>query len=190
MPVSRWPWIIATALGLSIGAAAPVIAKEGDKPGWSFQVDQQKRVLLIYVQAKDAARALTIACQRSAESFELLVENVGNVQTAVTGVRLTLTNGSAKYEARGEIGFFASTKSFDSNMIVDAAALRRIRETLVPVLEGAGPIVLTLGSLSRELPVSGMADPLRRFNSACFDARAEPEAAPAAPRKRRARPER
>jgi len=48
--------------------------------------------------------------------------------------------------------------------------LRRIRDTLVPVLEGTGPIVLTLGSLTRELPVAGLADALKRFKPACFGA--------------------
>jgi hypothetical protein len=170
MRIWRWHSIVVVALGLVLGAALPVVAKQDDKPGWSFQTDQQKRALLIFVPAKDAPRSLTIGCLRTAEIFEVLVEDVGNVKTAVTGVSLTLTNGKASFEAKGEIGFFASTKSFDSNMIVDANALRRIRDTLLPVLEGPGPIVLTLGSLKRELPVSGLADPLKRFKTACFGA--------------------
>jgi hypothetical protein len=172
MRISRWHSIVVVAFAsaLVIGAGLPVMARQDDKPGWSFQTDQQKRALLIYVPAKDAPRSLTLGCLRATESFELLVEDVGNVKSAVTGVSLTLTNGKARFEAKGEIGFFASTKSFDSNMIVDANALRRLRETLMPVLEGSGPIVLTLGSLTRELPVSGLADPLKRFKTACFGA--------------------
>jgi hypothetical protein len=178
MPGLRWRGAIAAAaLGLAIGGQSPVAANPGDKAGWTFQTDQQRRALLIYVPAKDATRYLTFACHRSAETFELLVEDVGNASTAVTAVPMALTNGKARYEAKGEIGYFAATKSFDSNMIVDATALRRIRDTLVPVLEGPGPVVLTLGSLKREMPVAGLADPLRRFVAACFDSRAEPEAA-------------
>jgi hypothetical protein len=170
MRTSRWHWIVvvAFALGLVIDASLPVAAKQDDKAGWSFQTDQQKRALLIFVPAKDGPRSLTIGCNRAGESFELLVEDVGNANSAVTGVAVTLTNGKATFTAKGEIGFFASTKSFDSTMVADAGALHRIRDTLLPVLEGPGPIVLSLGSLRRELPVAGLADPLKRFKTACF----------------------
>jgi hypothetical protein len=162
-------WLtIAPMLVLAIVAAAPATANQGDKAGWSFVTDQQKRAVLIFVPTKDGPRSLTIGCLRASEIFEVLVEDVAKARTPVTGVALTLTNGQARFEARGEIGFFASTKSFDSNAIADAATLRRIRDTLVPVLEGPGPIVLTLGSLTRELPVAGLADALKHFKPACF----------------------
>jgi hypothetical protein len=160
--------IIAPMLALVTGAGAPVAANQGDRAGWSFITDQQKRAVLIYVPAKDGPRALTIGCLRASEIFEVLVENVGNVSTAVTGATLTLTNGQARFETKGEIGFFASTKSFDSNAIADAATLRRIRDTLVPVLENPGPVMLTLGSLKRELSIAGLADAFKHFKSACF----------------------
>jgi hypothetical protein len=161
---------VATMLALAVATASVAVANQGDKAGWAFITDQQKRAVLVYVPAKDGPRSLTIACARGSEIFEVLVEDVGNARTAVTGVTLTLANGAARFEAKGEIGFFASTKSFDSNAIADTAGLRRIHDTLVPVLEGAGPIVLTLGSLTRELPVAGLADALKRFKPACFGA--------------------
>jgi hypothetical protein len=172
---------LVTVLGLV--AAWPAAAREGDKPGWSFTVDQRRHSLLFF--AKDERRVLSFACLRSAESFEILVEDVGNVKTAVTGVPLTLRNGSAIFEAKGEIGFFASTKSFDSNMIVNTAALMRIRDTLMPVLEGPGPIVLTLSSLTREVPVAGIADPLKRFKAGCFSGPEAEEPVPEKPQRRR-----
>jgi hypothetical protein len=185
MPESCWRWVvIAAVIGLAIGAGRPAAANMGDRQGWSYLVDQQRRTLLIYAAAKDGPRSLTMACQH--ETFEILLEDVGNVRTAVTGSILTLANGAARYEAKGEIGFFASTKSFDSNTIADAGTLRRIRDTLVPVLEGPGPLVLTLGSLKRELPVAGLAEPLKRFKTACFDSRHDDEV-PARERPRRRR---
>jgi hypothetical protein len=154
---------------LALAIAIPVAnGKEGDRAGWSLITDQQKRTVLIYVPAKDGPRSLSIACLRASEIFEVLVEDVGNVRTATTGVSMTLTNGPSRFETKGEIGFFASTKSFDSNPIADAATLRQIRDTLVPVLEGPGPIVLTVGSLKRELQVTGLTDALKRFKPACF----------------------
>jgi hypothetical protein len=185
MRISRWHWIVVVALGLATGAGPTAAAKQDDKPGWSFHTDQQRRAVLIFVSGKEGQRSLTIGCLRATESFELLVEDVGNVKTAVTGVILTLTNGKASFEAKGEIGFFASTKSFDSNMIVDANALRRIRDTLMPVLEGPGPIVLTLGSLKREMPVAGLADPLKRFKTACFSGEETEQPGPEKPAPRR-----
>ena len=183
MRLSAWHLALLTALGLVV--AWPATAREGDKPGWSFQVDQRRHSLLFF--AKDDRRLLSFACLRSVESFEILVEDVGNVKTAVTGVPLTLRNGSATFEAKGEIGFFASTKSFDSNMIVNAAALARIRDALTPVLEGPGPIVLSLSSLTREIPVAGIADPLKRFKTGCFSGPEAEEPAPDKPQRRRKR---
>jgi len=160
----------APMLALAMAAAPMAIAIKGDRAGWAFITDQQKRAVLIYVAANDGPRSLSIGCLPASEIFEVLVQDVGNARTAVTGVTLTISNGPARFEAKGEIGFFASTKSFDSNAIADAAGLRRIRDTLMPVLEGAGPIVLTLGSLTRELPIAGLADALKRFKPACFGA--------------------
>src|ERR1700730_7842816 len=103
-------WLtIAPILALAIVAVPPAAANQGDRAGWSFITDQQKRAVLIYVPTKDGPRSLTIGCLRASEIFEVLVENVGNARTAVTGVTLTLTNGEARFEAKGEIGFFAST---------------------------------------------------------------------------------
>ena len=176
MPGSCWRWaVIAAALVLAMAEIRPAAANPGDKQGWSYLIDQQRRILLIYVPAKDGPRSLTIACQHGAETFEILLEDVGNVRAPVTAASLMLVNGTARYEAKGEIGFFASTKSFDSNTIADAGTLRRIRDALMPVLEGPGPLVITLGSLKRELPVAGLAEPLKRFKTACFDSRQDEE---------------
>ena len=83
---------------------------------------------------------------------------------------MILTNGQARYQTRGEIGFFTGSLSFDSNTIVDAKMLRQIAEGLLPVLEGPGPIVVTLGPTKRDVPVAGLTEPLKRFRAACFGA--------------------
>src|SRR5262249_43899001 len=52
---------------------------------------------------------------------------------------------------------------FASEIDADGKALQQIRPKLIPVLEGKGPMVLSVGSTSRELPVAGLAKPLSGF---------------------------
>ena len=72
--------------------------------------------------------------------------------------------------ARGEVGHFSGTSAltYDSQVIGDAKTFGQIRASLLPVLEGPGPILVKLGSITRELAVAGIADPLKRFRAACF----------------------
>ena len=58
-----------------------------------------------------------------------------------------------------------------SELDADATMLRQLRAKLVPVLEGKGPIVLTIGSASRELPVAGLSKPWSGFKAVCFGQR-------------------
>jgi hypothetical protein len=181
MPGCGWRAIISALLALAVLGALvlPVAAKRGDKQGWSLLSDRdagtkkrpaRNRALLIYVPAKDGLRVLTFGCLRDAESFEILFEGFSEPRASRTSVTLILTNGQARYQTRGEIGFFTGSLSFDSNTIVDAKVLRQIADGLLPVLEGPGPTVVTLGPTKRDVPVAGLAEPLKRFRAACFGA--------------------
>jgi hypothetical protein len=147
----------------------PALGKPGDKQGWTLTTDARKRAVLFYVPAKDGPRILTFTCLRN-DSFEIQFEGATTDRKDKTNVPLTLTNGQASYEARGEIGHFTGTSAltYDSQTIGDAKTFGQIRATLLPVLEGPGPIVAKLGSVTRELAVAGIADPLKRFRAACF----------------------
>ena len=39
---------------------------------------------------------------------------------------------------------------------------------MMPILTGKGPIVMSIGKEERKIPVAGLAEPLKRFNSICF----------------------
>jgi hypothetical protein len=176
-----WRAVISAVLVLGLLGALmpPAAAKRGDKQGWSLLSDRdagtkkraaRNRTLLIYTPAKDGLRILTFGCLRDAESFEIVFEGFSEPRTSRTSVNLVLSNGHARYQTRGEIGFFTGSLSFDSNTIIDAKTLRQIAEGLLPVLEGPGPIVVTLGPTKRDVPVAGIAEPLKRFRAACFGA--------------------
>jgi hypothetical protein len=46
-----------------------------------------------------------------------------------------------------------------------------ISGALLPVLEGKGPIALTVGSAEFTLPTTGLTQPLSRFKAICFGSR-------------------
>ena len=157
------------AFGIAAGLAMPAHGKPGDKQGWTLTTDARKRAVLFYVPAKDGPRILTFTCLRN-DSFEIQFEGATADRKQRTDIPLTLTNGQASYVARGEIGHFTGTSAltYDSQMIGDAKTFGQIRQGLLPVLEGPGPIVAKLGSITRELAVAGIGDPLKRFRAACF----------------------
>jgi len=168
----RWPSFVlisaVATLAVAICGHSAVVAKPAEKAGWSVSNESNKKVVLTYAVAKDAPRLLAFACSRESENFEIVLDGVTGGQANVSGVKLMLRNGTASYEAKGEIGFFTGALSFDSMLIADAKVLRRVHDTLLPVLEGAGPIVLTLRGQTREVPVAGIAEPLKMFGKTCF----------------------
>ena len=152
------------------------IAGPGDKAGWSVGVDPRKRAVLEYISEKyvsqvDGPRLLVLGCFRDFDRFAVWSEELVADAMSADNVTLTLVNGQARYSVQGKIefvglmqmqGFTAERDDADSKM------LRKIRDQLMPVLEGKGPIVVTVGTKSSELPVSGLATPLKRFRSVCF----------------------
>jgi hypothetical protein len=107
------------------------------------------------------------------DSFIVLSEQdiaIGHGQAAT----LTLANGAARFVVEGkfeEDGAGVGRPGFASEIDADGKALQQIRPKLIPVLEGKGPMVLSVGSASRELPVAGLAKPLSGFKSVCFGQR-------------------
>jgi hypothetical protein len=180
-------------LGVATVLALPALAKVGDKQGWTLAVDAQKQTTLFYVPAKDGPRLLTLSCVRN-DSFEIQFEGAIVDKKQTTNIPLTLSNGEASYVARGEVGHFTGTSAmtYDSLTSGDAKTLIEIQQKLFPVLEGPGPIVVKLGTITRELATAGIADHLKRFRAACFGPSTGPsvgpsEEAPPRPTRRRQR---
>jgi hypothetical protein len=158
----------ATAALLAL-LAAPALADKGDKRGWTLDTDPRKRAFLKYVPANDGPRLLLLGCLRDVDNFLVISEQAGAGPDTVT---LTLANGAARTSFEGKVEAFGAgvgqagfTSEFD---IDDAKARQELRAKLLPVLEGKGPIVLTLGDASQEIPVTGLSKPLEGFKSICF----------------------
>jgi hypothetical protein len=169
MTAKRRVRILAAALlGLVVAFPPAPRADEGDKPGWSFASDPRKRAFLKYVAEKDGPRLLLIACLRDADLFT--VSSTGLAEGKVSGVTLSLSNGAARYEVPGDIEpeFPSGLPTFNYETDADGQALKQIGASLMPVLSGKAAVVLTLGTAKRELPIAGLAAPLRRFAAICF----------------------
>ena len=165
--------VMAATSAISAGAVLPASADQGDKQGWSLGSDPRKRVFLRFVPANDGPRVLVLGCLRDVDSFIVLSEQdigIGHGQDAT----LTLANGAARFVVEGKFeqnGAGVGRPGFASEIDADGKALQQIRPKLIPVLEGKGPPVLSVGSTSRELPVAGLAEPLSGFKSVCFGQR-------------------
>ncbi len=164
----------AVALALSIALLVPALADVGtDTAGWKVKTDPRKRAFLQYVAEDFGARVLVLGCLRDVDMFEVISEQDSAVSPDVS-MTLRLVNGTAEYTVQGKFGatgFGVGVPGFGSELFdVNARKRNDLRQKLLPVLEGKGPIVLTIGSYSRTLPVSGLADVLGRFKAICFDA--------------------
>jgi hypothetical protein len=162
--------MMVTAFTMFASAIAKVSADQGDQQGWSLGSDPRKRVFLKFVPANDGPRVLVLGCLRDVDSFIILSEQdlgIGYGQSAM----LTLANGAAHYVVEGKFerdGAGVGRPGFANEVDADEKALQQIRAKLIPVLEARGPMVLSVGSTSRELPVTGLAEPLSGFKSGCF----------------------
>lgn len=165
--------IMAAIAVLALAGVLPAACAAGDKQGWSTTYDPRKRVFLSFVPAAGGPRSLTLACLRDVDMFSVMSEGVVDARSAGGRATLTLTNDQAHYVVEGEVGLdpVAGLVSFSKDIDADARALQRIRSALLPVLEGKGPILITIGSASRQIPVLGLAGALERFKSVCFGSR-------------------
>lgn len=156
------------ALGLACLSSGSVMADPGDPAGWSLATDPRKRAFLKFAAEKDGPRLLLFACLRDADSFAVYSNGLDTREA--TDVELSLANGSTVYRVRGDIApdGLSPQPTFSSDADADAAQLRKIKAALMPVLTGPGPIKLTVGSASRELPPTGLKAALDRFAAICF----------------------
>lgn len=156
-------------LGLACFWAGTVAGDPGDAAGWSTDTDPRKRAFLKFVPEKDGPRILMFGCLRDAETFSIY--STGLDPRTAANVELSLINGAATYRVQGDIaadGLSPEPTFTYENLDADAAALRRVKNALMPVFSGAGPIKLTVGSASRDLPLTGLKPALDRFAAICF----------------------
>jgi hypothetical protein len=165
--------LAAAAVTALAGIMSPVAADKGDKQGWSLASDPRKRVFLKFVPANDGPRILLLGCLRDVDSFIVLSEQQLGVPDG-RAATLALANGAARFVIEGKFetdGAGVGQPGFAAEIDADGKALRQIGAKLLAVLQGKGPIVLTVGSTSRELPLAGLAEPLKGFRLVCFGQR-------------------
>src|SRR5674476_1390380 len=166
-----------------IAFVLPTAADPGDKAGWSVHIDPRKRAFLIYVPVADGSRVLTIGCLRDVDNFTVISSGLRIGANNEAKATLAVSNGTARYAVDGEVEPDQATgmQAFNTDIDADAKVLRQISGALLPVLEGKGPIALTVGSAEFTLPTTGLTQPLSRFKAICFGSR-ERRPNPIAPR--------
>jgi len=150
----------------------PALASAGDKAGWSVAIDPRNRAFLKYIPSDNGPRLLVLGCLRDADSFVVLSEHAPGAVPGDVTLTLMLVNGAAQYAVQGKSdpnGVGVGQRGFVSEFDVGAKERGDLRRKVLAVLEGKDPIVLTVGSWSRELPVSGLAEALGRFKAICFE---------------------
>jgi hypothetical protein len=156
---------------LAIFAAFPLTAFADTPPGWSIDTSKPKQAILSYAPEANAPRALIIACLRDSEEFGMystgLMEGVkphGGILT------MQLTTGKMKYTVRGEPGIdnASGQPAFSYETNIDSRALSLVRSELFPLLTSKGPLTIKVDKNERQVPLTGITEPLKKFSAVCF----------------------
>jgi len=154
--------------GLLALAGAAAHAADDIPAGWSVDI-QPKRAILTYAPEQNGPRYLIVACLRDTEEIGVYSTGVG-VPGRAAAVALGMTNAGRKYSVRGEFGLDGLTQApaFRYETNIDSRALSIFRSDFPPMLSGKGPLTITIGDKSEALPLTGVAEPLRKFSATCF----------------------
>lgn len=167
------------ALVFCIVSDTPTTADPGDKAGWSLVTDPRHRAFLMWVPEPSGPRVLMLGCLRDAGTFTTMSYAVGE-RDEIKRARLTLSNGSARFEIDGSITLYPRIEqsSFISDLDVDDQQLKVLGSKLLPVLTGPGDIAITITAeasgdggytRTRQIPIAGLASVLEDFRKVCFE---------------------
>jgi len=162
----RLAGLAAVALA-SVAAAVPAVAQ--DIPaGWSVDV-KPKRAILSYAPEANGPRQLIVACLRDSEEIGIYSTGIAGPSSKPVTV-LGLTNAGRKYSVRGDMGMdnLTNQPAFRYETNIDSRALGIFRAEFMPMLNGKGPLTVTVGDKSQQVPLTGVAEPLKKFSAACF----------------------
>lgn len=158
-------FVVLTILALAI--PAPLAAQ--DVPaGWSVDV-KPKRAILSFAPEANGPRHLIVACLRDSDE-------IGIYSTGIAGpsgkpvVMMSMTSGGRRYSVRGEMGMdnITNQPAFRYETNIDNRALSAFRSDFLPLLNGKGPLTITFGDKSQQVPLAGVSEPLKKFSAACF----------------------
>ena len=148
-----------------------MLASADTPAGWSVDTSKPRQAILSYAPETNAPRALIIACLRDSEEFGMystgLMEGVkphGGILT------MQLTTGKMKYTVRGEPGMdnASGQPAFSYETNIDARALSLVRSELFPLLTSKGPLTVKVDKNERQVPLTGIGEPLKKFSAVCF----------------------
>ena len=155
----------ATAILAGALTASGACAQEA---GWAVDT-KPKRAILSYTAEKDGPRLLIVACLRDSEEIGLYSTGIG-APSGKPVVVMGLTNAGRKYSVRGDMGMdnLTNQPAFRYETNIDSKALGIFRAEFMPMLNGKGPLTVTIGDKTQQLPLTGLAEPLKKFSATCF----------------------
>ncbi len=157
--------LFAATLALLVGA----VSASAQEAGWAVDTSKPKRAILSYTAEKDGPRLLIVACLRNSEEIGLYSTGIG-APSGKPVVVMGLTNGGRKYSVRGDMGLDNATNqpAFRYETNIDSRALGIFRAEFMPMLNGKGPLTITVGDKSQQVPLAGVTAPLQKFSASCF----------------------
>lgn len=158
-----------TLLGAAVATLAGIACASAQDSGWAVDTSKPKRAILSYTAEKDGPRLLIVACLRDSEEIGLYSTGIGG-PSGKPVVVMGLTNGGRKYSVRGDMGMdnLTNQPAFRWETNIDSRALGIFRAEFMPMLSGKGPLTVTVGDKSQQLPLAGVAAPLQKFSATCF----------------------
>jgi hypothetical protein len=152
--------------------AALVASAAADTPaGWSVDTSKPKQAILSYAPEANAPRALIIACLRDSEEFGMYSTGLMEGAKPHGGIlTMQLTSGKMKYTVRGEPGIdnASGEPAFSYETNIDQRALSLVRSELFPLLTSKGPLTVKVDKNERQVPLTGIGEPLKKFSTVCF----------------------
>jgi hypothetical protein len=156
------------SLGFGAMFAASATLAQDVPAGWSVDV-KPKRAILSYAPEAGGPRHLIVACLRDSEEIGIYSTGIGTPSSKPVVV-LGLTNAGRKYSVRGDMGMdnLTNQPAFRYETNIDNRALGIFRGEFMPMLSGKGPLTITVGDKSQQVPLTGVAEPLKKFSATCF----------------------
>jgi len=160
------------ATGVVVAAfASAALAAEEVPAGWSVDVSKPKQAVIMYAPEANAPRALIIACMRDSEEFGVYSTGLMDGVKPHGGIlTMQLTAGKMKYTMRGEPGVdnASGQPAFSYETNIDSRALNLVRSELFPLLTSKGPLTIKVDKNERQVPLTGISEPLKKFSAVCF----------------------
>jgi len=156
------------ALGFGAALCASAACAQDIPAGWSVDV-KPKRAIMSFAPEAGGPRYLIVACLRDTDEIGIYSTGIAP-PSGKPVVVLGLANAGRKYSVRGDMGMdnLTNQPAFRYETNIDSRALSIFRAEFMPMLSGKGPLTVTVGDKSQQVPLAGVAEPLKKFSATCF----------------------